>query len=296
LKSINLANCPLSINVACGKKPPTFTEFEPGYGNAGSKVVLIGDGFSTDINKNEVAFNSEPGKVLSATATRLVVIAPDIVSTGRSSVKTDGSLPAYSNGNFTVVPESAAYPVTDTGITDCFNFFGYTSCTGDNGDFPRQDADFINVPNAPSFTGPTQHTTYTNDYTTKDNITGLTWTSCTLKKTGSNCQSSYSLPDDKVEDECTLLNQLNDGNGYAGIKTWRLPGVEELLTLGTKYFRINTIYFPDINDVSFQTSNKYVTNSVNIRIPIRVRFYNNLSTEISYRFSLQYLSTICVSG
>lgn len=107
--------------------------------------------------------------------------------------------------------------------------------TGDDGDVQAgRDADF---------TGPVQHDTYTSDYTTTDNATGLVWKSCTEGQTGSDCQGTGSSGDNYGADSaketwanaitaCTDLNsEHGSGNGYAGRTDWRLPTIAELETI-----------------------------------------------------------------
>ncbi|MFZ4860746.1 IPT/TIG domain-containing protein [Sphingobacterium sp. Mn56C] len=59
---------------------------KPLTGGKGTKVVINGDGFETDLKGNVVDFNGKVAVVLEATEKQLVVIAPDDVSTGPLSV------------------------------------------------------------------------------------------------------------------------------------------------------------------------------------------------------------------
>lgn len=59
---------------------------KPLTGGTGTKVVINGDGFETDLKGNIVDFNGKAAVVLEATEKQLVVIAPDAVSTGPLSV------------------------------------------------------------------------------------------------------------------------------------------------------------------------------------------------------------------
>jgi hypothetical protein len=106
------------------------------------------------------------------------------------------------------------------------------------------------------FEGPTQHVDYTGDYTTTDNKTGLIWKTCTEGQSGPNCSTSGTKEDSfgalKLNQEaaveaCTALNQLNGGEGYAGLKYWRLPQATELLSIvdyGTSNPAIDRDDFP----------------------------------------------------
>lgn len=75
---------------------------------------------------------------------------------------------------FTTTWAGRNFTIADTGQTTCYNTAGTVIACGD-ATWPSQDADFANTPNARSFTGPTASG---SDYTTKDNVTGLVWKSC----------------------------------------------------------------------------------------------------------------------
>ncbi len=138
-------------------------------------------------------------------------------------------------------------PVSDTGLTD-----HYTSTFG-------EDSDYVDTPIAMSFTGPTQHETYSSDYTTKDNVTGLIWKTCPEGQTGPDCSgnpSLYSWGWWGAHKQCFLLNLQNNGAGYAGRTDWRLPSVFELTTLfdySTLHRFIDETYFPGTT-MEFMTS------------------------------------------
>jgi hypothetical protein len=127
--------------------------------------------------------------------------------------------------------------VADTGQTT-----SYTTTFG-------EDHDYVNIPNARSFTGPTQHIIYITDYTTTDNVTGLIWTSCSIGQSGATCTGSattHTWSDAQIQ--CAGLNSVNGSAGYAGRTGWRLPIIEELQTLlnyGTYNPAIDTTYFPN---------------------------------------------------
>ncbi len=99
---------PLEISVN-GQKTvsPAFTfqaisSIKPLKGGAGTNVTITGSGFSTNIQDNAVAFNGVSAKVISASATALVVTAPTGVQTGPVSVTINGQKTA--GPVFTVVP------------------------------------------------------------------------------------------------------------------------------------------------------------------------------------------------
>ena len=144
-----------------------------------------------------------------------------------------------------------SYPPLKTGQTLCYDAAGtLISCAGTG-----QDGD-IQSGVAKSYTGPTAHTTYTSDYTTIDNATGLVWKSCSQGKTGATCSTgvAQTLTNDGTATDatnhatygCNALNGANSGNGYAGIKTWRLPTAKELSSLSSfGAIAIDTTAFPN---------------------------------------------------
>jgi len=153
------------------------------------------------------------------------------------------------------VSVSSTYPFADSGQTQCS---GGPSGDGIMGACPQtisgQDGDHVNKPAARSLTGPIAHVTYTADYTTSDNVTGLVWRSCSQGQSGPACATgsalSYSrnnLGVDEASDQCSALNAANAGEGYAALKTWRLPTIQELSTLlnsGNSAPTIDTANFP----------------------------------------------------
>lgn len=117
-----------------------------------------------------------------------------------------------------------------TNLTQCWDNGGVLlgSCVGTGQDGEHQ------IGLTRSFTGPTQHATYTSDYTTTDITTGLVWKSCTEGLTGSACGGGALATATWVNattTTCQVLNTLNAGSGYAGHNNWRLPKIEELGTL-----------------------------------------------------------------
>lgn len=125
---------------------------------------------------------------------------------------------------------------------------------------------------ARSYTGPTQHGTYTGDYTTKDNATGLVWKTCSQGLSGATCATGgpvlldWANASDHATNGCTALNSANAGSGYAGTKTWRLPTRQELELL-PDYSRhnpaINTTAFPGTDVLTYWSSTTYAANTSN---------------------------------
>lgn len=132
-----------------------------------------------------------------------------------------------------------AYPVPDTGPTLCYDENGQeTPCEGSG-----QDGAFsINPISYTKLDG--DGTELSDDATewaaARDNVTGLVWE----VKNEANKAISYpwgDAPDDAthiyVNDYIKTLN----AQGYAGRKNWRMPTIVELILLGTRIDRNDTI-------------------------------------------------------
>lgn len=133
--------------------------------------------------------------------------------------------------SFTTATAKQDFKKPDSGQTGCYNDTVSQACPVAS--HPGQDADFMNVPNARSFTGPAAHAVYLTDYTTTDNVTGLVWNSCVAGLSGPTCATGTAITYTwyNALNQCSVLNSLNGGNGYAGRTTWRLPTPRELETL-----------------------------------------------------------------
>jgi hypothetical protein len=126
-----------------------------------------------------------------------------------------------------------------------------------------QDGNYTNIPNARNFVGPTAHSPYGSDYTTEDKVAGLIWRTCTqgLEYDGSSCTGLVTaLNWEDGDDSCEELNSANGGSGYAGIDTWRLPTIHELITLvdyGKTDPTIDSGHFPDTLSGWYWTSDTH---------------------------------------
>jgi YD repeat-containing protein len=87
----------------------TVSDFTPDRGPVGSRVVVLGSGFSTTPSSNVVRFNGVAATVVSATRTELTVTVGEGATTGLVSVTT-GDVTATSALPFTI----AATPLTPT--------------------------------------------------------------------------------------------------------------------------------------------------------------------------------------
>lgn len=179
------------------------------------------------------------------------------------NLKASGFMSGYDN--VTRFPEynisfriHIVYNVSDTGLTGCLDQNGLSiPCLGTG-----LDGEYVNKPNARSFTGPTPHTTYTSDYTTKDNVTGLIWKTCSEGLTGPACSGNFRIETWNIAySSCDPLNTQNGGAGYWGRTDWRLPTIEDLNTLpdyGLSPLTINSAYFPNTQANSYWTSTQKV--------------------------------------
>jgi len=121
-----------------------------------------------------------------------------------------------------------------TGLTACYDMAGteIIGCVGtavDGTPALGQDGQ-VQAGRNVNFTGPSQNATYTNDYTTSDNDSGLVWKYCVEGRSGNNCATGNMdfLTGTDAATRCNDLNALNSANGYAGLLNWRLPSLEEL--------------------------------------------------------------------
>jgi hypothetical protein len=157
---------------------------------------------------------------------------------------------------FTTSSRNVYFPIADTGQTLCFNESTTIPCKDSS--FPNQDGDFLDIPRSRSFTGPTQHPIFTDDYTTTDRTTGLVWKTCNQGQTtginidckGSNASAPYGATVFNwfnAINACAVLNTANAGAGFAGRKNWRTPTQSELESL-IDYSRwnsaIDAVFFP----------------------------------------------------
>ncbi|MBM9499031.1 DUF1566 domain-containing protein [Leptospira sp. 201903071] len=143
-------------------------------------------------------------------------------------------------------------PIADAGQTECFDETASAIVCG-QGAFPGQDADHVGI--APVL----ERTTLTNDSSQPvviDKITGLIWKTC---KEGTNPVDCTALA------APSLFNYSNAGtacsglnvNGYAGLKNWRIPDLQEQFTLASYDSAapyINMTVFPGGNETFWSRS------------------------------------------
>lgn len=144
-----------------------------------------------------------------------------------------------------------SYPPLKSGQTICYDATGATgnvvACAGTKEDGESQNGA------TRGYTGPTAHATYTSDYTTTDTATGLVWKTCSQGLSGATCATGSAVTltlanaSADATNGCNVLNSANSNNGYAGLKTWRVPTRQEMETLpdySVSSPAINTTAFP----------------------------------------------------
>jgi hypothetical protein len=175
--------------------------------------------------------------------------------------------------------------LSDSSVTTLAGFYSYPPLkTGQTTVYATGDDGTHQTGVTRSYTGPTQHATYTSDYTTTEDNTGLVWKSCRLGLSASNCSTGASLSLNWVSSNneingCNSLNLVNNGVGYAGRQNWHLPSRRELETLGDygKTFpAMNTTSFPNNTTTIFWSSSVYAfdTNSAWLIHLDNSRFYS----------------------
>lgn len=136
--------------------------------------------------------------------------------------------PNGSQVTYTVTPYLIT-PVADTGQTNCFNYGTPAACSATSASFPNQDGDLQNFPNPKGIQMSTTNSGYPNDPVNVDILKGLTWKTCHEGQTGLSCAGSPTgLTHASATTACNNLNSVNAGAGYAGLKNWRLPTIQEL--------------------------------------------------------------------
>ena len=134
-----------------------------------------------------------------------------------------------------------------TGQNKCYNNEEEITCpAASNAYFFGQDAQYTNKCTAQSFTAFTD--------VVVDNNTGLTWEKSPSEET----YTWYNR-----DNHC---NDLNTGEGFAGIKTWRVPNPLEFLTIvdnSTYNLATNSNFtnMPAENDTSLWTNSEYKVNT-----------------------------------
>jgi hypothetical protein len=140
----------------------------------------------------------------------------------------------------------ALTPVADTNQILCYDNGTNIPCS--SGTHPRQDGDFVNSPNAKNIQAISTNPGYANDHINVDLLKGLTWKTCLEGRAGITCTGTTQNPAHANANlACSNLNGLNSGSGYAGLKKWRLPTVNEMIQANefATNNSMNTFLFPN---------------------------------------------------
>ena len=131
-----------------------------------------------------------------------------------------------------------SYPFSDTGITQCYGTEGIITCPL-SGDWFGQDANYNNIPYAPSYTD-------SGNGTVTDNVTGLVWQKCSA---GQNNDDSCS----GTAAGYTYQNAISycENLSLGGRDDWRVPAIEELYTI------VNFSVTPTIESNIFPNTSDY---------------------------------------
>ncbi|MFJ3793384.1 RHS repeat-associated core domain-containing protein [Kitasatospora sp. NPDC090091] len=95
------------FRIGAARPAPALTGFSPALGAPDTTVTIDGSGFDPDPARNAVLFHRTLAKVVTATPTRLTVVVPGAVSSGRITVRTPGGT-ATSGSDFVVPPTGVA--------------------------------------------------------------------------------------------------------------------------------------------------------------------------------------------
>ncbi|TGM96976.1 DUF1566 domain-containing protein [Leptospira yasudae] len=190
------------------------------------------------------------------------------------------------NGSFTdytvnVIP---TFRLTDAGQTNCL-----TTCAA----APGQDAEY-STGVSPSFQSNVILNGYSPQPVTFDRQTGLIWQYCPSGSSNTSCTITYSYTQPAGSTHCTGLNSMNAGLGYAGLQGWRLPSIEELMTLTTYAAPmsgyIDVVNFPN-GMAGFWSGS---TNQTNVAQAWMFHFTNGINLSVDKAGGSGHIR--CVSG
>ncbi|MEM7182995.1 MAG: DUF1566 domain-containing protein, partial [Spirochaetota bacterium] len=191
--------------------------------------------------------------ITSATAGASIYYTTDGSTPTNASTLYSSSIHIWFLSGKTIQAIATKSGMADSAVTTLSGLYSYlTLKTGETTVRASGDDGNIQSGVSKSYTGPTAHATYTSDYTTTDNTTGLVWKSCLQGHSGATCAAGSLLTMTYADassgaNGCNALNSQNSGNGYAGITTWRLPSIRELRTIldfNNYNPAINSSYFP----------------------------------------------------
>ncbi|TGN18222.1 DUF1566 domain-containing protein [Leptospira idonii] len=150
-------------------------------------------------------------------------------------------------------PKFLGKPPIKTNVSSCWDSSGASDPSCSN---PANQDGAVQAGSSINFSGPTF---VGSDMITKDNVTGLTWTSCSFGQSGAGCSvgSAGAYDYATAASLCEGLNTANSGAGYANLTGWRVPDMDEYTStfdFNAYYPAIFTAYFPATPSFNFKTS------------------------------------------
>lgn len=138
---------------------------------------------------------------------------------GSQTVSVTSGGTASVTGTYTeAATPDAAYPVTDTDQTTCYNASSDMTCPGSGDAFYGQDA---------QYTGTVPNFTDNGNGTVSDNNTGLTW----QQSPDTNGDGDIDAADKLTWTEIQAYPDTLNSQKFAGYSDWRVPSIKELYSL-----------------------------------------------------------------
>ncbi|TGK18564.1 DUF1566 domain-containing protein [Leptospira stimsonii] len=214
----------------------------------GNQILIQGVPFGA-VTRLKASFDSSAGATVfvNGTAQKSGDTSNDFSSPVRYEVVAgNGQKDAYS------VSVNVITPITDAGQTDCFDATASVIACG-LGSLPGQDGDVSGL------TSNLERTTLTSDSSQPvvvDKNTGLVWKTCKEGTNPIDCSALAAPTLFSYADAAVACSNLNV-SGYAGLKNWRIPDLQELFTIASfsnagPY--TNMTVFPDGNQTFWSRS------------------------------------------
>jgi hypothetical protein len=113
-------------------------------------------------------------------------------------------------------------------------------------------------------TRPDSRYTDHGDGTVTDRVTGLMWDQCPWGRSGNDCTTGSAGTFDwqAALGVAETANAMGDGAGYKGYNDWRLPNIQELMSLVEAACydpAINENYFPATESVTYRSSSPFAS-------------------------------------